>query len=342
MLSVTLLLMSVSKPLFTDLASLPPPEFPTAGQTRTVEIEVPPPAFPWDEAIVSWNVKRAEGASLSLEAKVVQPAAESSWLGLGRWAIRNDLAPRESQKGQGDDVASVDTDTLLLKRSGGRLRLRLTLSTLAEQPSPDFSGLWVSFSTKGPVPESQRLPATPILDVPQRCQGDYPNGGVLCSPTSLSMLMAYWADKTNQPNLDRGVPEVVREVFDPVWGGTGNWPFNLAHPGSFPGMAGLVARLSGVEEIHGLVKQGIPVATSVSYGLLKGKPSPDPDDGHLVVVVGFDANGDPVFNDPGRARVRNTYRLADFARAWNRSRNTVYLVFPSTMRFPLPCRQIRG
>lgn len=170
-----------------------------------------------------------------------------------------------------------------------------------------------------------------LLFVPRRCQGDYPNGGVICSPTSLSMIMGYWAEKLNRPELDEGVEKVCAGVFDPNWPGTGNWPFNTAYAGSFPGMRAFVAQLRSSKVLEELTAKGIPVACSVSYDLLKGKGVRGKNDGHIVVCVGFTKSGDPIFNDPGRKEVRLTYNRWDFERAWATSNRTTYIVFPESL-----------
>ncbi|MGI8866481.1 MAG: C39 family peptidase [Rubrobacteraceae bacterium] len=72
------------------------------------------------------------------------------------------------------------------------------------------------------------------LPVPQRSQMIYPNGGqVWCSPTSLSMVMAYWANKTGKSRLNQSVPTVARGTYDYEYGGNGNWPFNTAYASSY-------------------------------------------------------------------------------------------------------------
>ena len=157
----------------------------------------------------------------------------------------------------------------------------------------------------------------------------YPGGNVLCSPTVVSMLLAFWAKELRHPELDRDVPEVQQGVFDPNWPGTGNWPFNTAFAGTVPGMRAYVARLTDISELEAWIASGKPVATSVSYDLLRGKGKKGASDGHLVVLVGFDEHGDPVFNDPGRStEVRQTYKRADFDAAWATSGRTVYLIYP--------------
>lgn len=148
------------------------------------------------------------------------------------------------------------------------------------------------------------------------------------------MVLAYWARVLKRPSLDRDVPVVVEGVFDPKWPGTGNWPFNTAYAGSLPGMRAYVTRLTDVSELEDWVVRGVPVVVSVCYDLLRGRPR-QRDSGHLVVCVGFTANGEVTVNDPGtRANVRKTFPREDFVRAWANSRNTVYLIYPHTWRPP--------
>jgi hypothetical protein len=149
------------------------------------------------------------------------------------------------------------------------------------------------------------------------------------------MMLWHWANQMKQPDLDRDVPIVAENVMDPNWPGTGNWPFNTAYAGSLPGIKAYVTRLASVSEIEDWTDAGIPVVTSVSSAMLKGKPAKEPNDGHIVIVVGFTETGDPVFNDPGRSKeIRQVYRRADFERAWASSGNTVYLIYPERLKTP--------
>lgn len=163
----------------------------------------------------------------------------------------------------------------------------------------------------------------------------YENGNVICSPAATSMLLAHWAEADNRPEFDRDVPEVVAGVYDWAYKGTGNWIFNTAFAGALPGMKGQVLRLNDLYDLETLIEFGFPVACSVSYALLKGKDAVEPNDGHLVVLVGFTARGDPVFNDPGRSvEVRQIYKREAFLRAWSTSGRTVYLIHPESRQRP--------
>ena len=152
------------------------------------------------------------------------------------------------------------------------------------------------------------------------------------------MVLAYWSATLHRPELDRPVPEVAAGVNDPVYGGTGNWPFNTAYAGKFPGIRAYVTRLDDVAELEQWLAAGIPVILSVSSYLTNDRHD-GPDNGHLIVCVGFTDAGDMVVNDPGVSikrgeRVRRIYPRERVINAWKKSRNTVYLLYPETAEIP--------
>lgn len=222
-----------------------------------------------------------------------------------------------------------------MKQPGGKLSVWFEYSS-TERVSPriDFASVVFSTSTSAAEDKPYKKAWGKIVDAPQRCQGDYPNGGVLCSPTSVSMILAHWSNVRGETALDSDVPEVAEGVYDVAWKGTGNWPFNVAFAGSKPGMVGYVTRLRSLNDLERWTEKGIPLACSVSYAMLKGGPNREDNDGHLVLLLGFDQDGNPVFNDPGRKAVRLTYKRSDFQRAWESSGRTVYVVYPRSVAPP--------
>jgi len=327
---------------YTALKRVPvPPAFPPAGTTTVTEIPVEPPISGWREAVVSWNVKNPVGGRLRIEASASLDGRSTDWYVIADWCADPSRSPRQSVKDQADADGDVDTDTLVLKKpTSGQLLLRVSQETFEDSVPPALSLVTVSFA----APErfssrdaSSRKAWGTAISVPEKSQMNYPNGSVLCSPTSISMLLSYWAKDRSEWAVD--VPEVAAGVYDPVWKGTGNWPFNTAFAGSLSGLRGYVTRLNDIAELETLVSRGVPVATSVSYGLLKGKGKRDNDDGHLVVVRGFDPRGDLLINDPGKGtEVRQTYRRDAFLRAWKVSGNTIYLVHPEGRPLPKSSR----
>jgi hypothetical protein len=230
----------------------------------------------------------------------------------------------------------VDTDTLTLQQSAECFQLRLTLDGDAKE-KPRLKFLSVSLldskAVRAPLPPNRKAWGKTI-DVPERSQMAYENGSVLCSPTTVSMLLAHWSNELNQPDLDHDVPDVVKGVYDPKWTGTGNWVFNTAYAGSFRGMRAYTARLSDVAELEDWIAQGLPVGLSLCYNRLRGKsraPS-----GHLIVCVGFTENGDAVINDPGTSKnVRKVFPRANLIDAWAYSKNAAYFIYPESASVPM-------
>src|SRR5437588_7455401 len=123
------------------------------------------------------------------------------------------------------------------------------------------------------------------IAVSKKTQLIYPHGGVLCSPTTVSMLLGFWSQRLIRPELDLEVPAIETEVYDDKFQGAGNWSFNTALGGSFRGMRGYVTRLTDLSELEDWIASGIPVGMSVCYDRLRGVgPGPN---GHLVVCRGF-------------------------------------------------------
>lgn len=294
------------------------------------------PGIPWKELIVSWNA--ATNVSLSVEVRPVIPGG-AAFLSLGRWtSAPGPENPRESVNGQKEPWGEVRTDVLVLKEFAEAAQVRLGI----RGPVSGLRRLSLAFSGPGPSSPGTPIPSVSAargvdLPVPIRSQADYPEGvSKWCSPTSTAMLMAFWGERMGRPDWILPVPDVARAVMDPGWGGTGNWPFNMALPGSRPGLNAAVARWNGLGDLERWVASGMPVAASVSYSLLKGSPTVEAGDGHLVVVRGFTPEGDVLVNDPGvrQERVRRVFPRSDFDRAWNHSGRTVYLVWPEGRSLP--------
>jgi len=289
----------------------------------------------WTELVASWNAETPEAAYLKIEARALYPDRATKYYTMGLWSANTNRFPRESVRNQKDNDGDVATDTLILKRACDRLQIRLTLGGDDNQkPKLKFLGVCLTDGKATPAPlPPNRAAWGKTLPVPERTQMAYPNGKVLCSPTTVSMLMSYWAQKLNRPELDHDVPDIVRAIYDAKWKGTGNWPFNTAYAGSYSGIRAYVTRMSDLAEVEDWIAAGLPVGLSVCADRLHHRgPGPN---GHLIVCVGFTENGDPIVNDPGSSRnIRRVYPRQDLIYAWAYSRNAVYLIYPEDAQPP--------
>lgn len=283
----------------------------------------------FNDVVMTLNARALGGSVVRVKVRAAYGTRTTKFYTLAEWS--ESLARRRSIDHQKDADGDVQTDTWLLTKPTNQLDVRVEYVPGPDGTLPHVYGLDFSFVNS----EIARLEAAPnkaawgtMIPVAKRNQGDYENGGVICSPTSLSMILNYYGEQLARPDLTADVPEVAGGVFDQVWGGTGNWCFNASYAAS-RGMRSYVTRLNNIAEAEAWILAGRPLACSVSYGLLRGHGKRDPNDGHLVVLIGFTAEGDPIFNDPGsRAQEHHTYKRADFDAAWSTSGRTVYVVLP--------------
>ena len=196
----------------------------------------------WNELVVSWNVR--PGVHLKAEARAIYPDHATKYYTMGLWSDDPAKFPRESVRRQGDGDGTVKMDTLVLSNLTRKVQLRITMGGGSAPSGLKFLGLSFCNST---VPATAREPNRAawgkVLEVPERRQGEYEGGGGWCSPTSLSMVLAYWSERLHRPELNQTVPDTAKAIADGLRGDTGNWPFNTAYAGHYPGIRAYVTRL---------------------------------------------------------------------------------------------------
>lgn len=312
--------------------------FYTGGTYRVGEAVSPASAadFDFDELIASWNAATPAGSWVEILARVDLGSHWTKWYNLGVWASGYETVRRHSVKDQADEDGKVAVDTVVItdKKAAARgFQIKVRLFSVDGVVSPSVRGISAAYSTT-PVKNSQPSAGNPanwdrVLDVPACSQMVYPDGGnVWCSPTSTSMVVSYWQG-TSGPCAP-AVYAAVEGVFDWVYDGHGNWPFNTAYAGGL-GLNASVRRFTSLDEVETWIARGVPVVISISWGKgqLDGAPIPS-SGGHLIVVVGFDAQGNPVVNDPAAAsdeEVRRTYLRSQLEAVWlENSGGLVYLI----------------
>ena len=78
------------------------------------------------------------------------------------------------------------------------------------------------------------------------------------------------------------------------------------------------------------------------YDLLKGKATKGDNDGHLVVVSGWDQSQHVIVNDPAKCpMVRTSLPCKCFLRGWNASHRTVYIILPNGLNMPEELTEIQ-
>ena len=324
--------------LLTDFSGFQRQIVAASNEVVLMSPEIPPPNE-WRSLVASWNVELPPDGHLKIEARGIYPDHTTKFYTLGLWSEDATRHPRESVVKQKDADGDVHTDTLVLNQPGPKLQLRLTLGGTA----PRLKLIALSFLDPKSAPlmlEPNRTAWGKSVLVPERSQVTYEaeGGKGWCSPTSLSMVLASWADRLKRPELDIAIPVVARSVFDRNWPGTGNWPFNTAFAGAFPGMRAYVSRLDSIVELEDWIVAGIPVIISAPYQLL-GDQESGSGHGHVVICTGFTETGDVIVHDPWARletgqKVRRIYQRNNVIKAWATSENTVYLIYPESATIP--------
>ena len=302
---------------------------------------VVPTAFGFHEAIASWNADTPAGTWIETRIRARVGNRWTTWYNLGVWAADTSTVERHSVNLQADADGRVSVDTLVLSGKHGvarafQLRLRLfSASGNRQRAVPRVRAASVATSTPRAAPGAL-APGNParwntLLSVPACSQMIYRDGGeIWCSPTSLSMVLAYW-QRASGPCEPR-VRAAVAGVYDWRYDGYGNWPFSVAYAATQQ-LEGYVARFTSLAEAEAWIGAGVPVVISFSWkpGTLDGAPI-KASTGHISVLVGFDAAGNPIVNDPAASAngsVQRTYARAQLERLWlEHAGGTVYLLYP--------------
>ena len=313
--------------------------------------------FAFDELIASWNADTPANTWIRVEMQARGGGRETKFFSMVTWASGDGDIHRTSTAGQKDTDGDVNIDTFARAQSAPPLdgyRLRVTLYRRAGfvvSPAVRMVGAMTSaaFAHKIPSP----FEGTAIdLGVPTFSQeihaGEFPEydggGEAWCSPTSTAMVVAFHGAGPTPDELEAfpgpryDDPQVVyaaRYTYDWNYKGAGNWPANVAYATRF-GLDGFVTRLRSLNEAQRFLDVSIPLVASINGelpGFLLGRTN-----GHLLVIRGFQPNGDVITNDPAvktDPEARKTYRRADFERVWlGGSGGVVYVIYPRGK--PLP------
>jgi hypothetical protein len=317
--------------------------------------------FAFNELVSSWNSNTPPGTWIQSEVlpKFDDGHVANKWYILGRWSYGDSDFHRTSVGGQGDADGFVSIDTFFTKdHPAVAYRLRLTLFRR------EGSGTTPSVSRYSAIAsnltnQKNQFPSTwggltKDLHLPQYSQethhNHYPefdNGGeAWCSPTSTSMVVAYWgapyapvSPETDwvKPSNDPWVDFTARFVYDYHYQGAGNWPFNVAYA-SERGLVGDVTELHNLAEAEPFIQAGIPLVASVAWESNKLTGAIKSTNGHLLVIGGFDDHGNVIAYDPAHptdADVKQVYDRAEFERAWiPASGGIVYVIRPVNWNTP--------
>ncbi len=307
------------------------------------------PGFDATALLPTWEATTPGKSLIRVEVRAM--AADGStgtWDTVADWSRTGRPVARTTYSGQTDDLGRVSVDTWYAARTIASWQVRVTLMR------PRGSRLAVSLERVGAVASADASAARPtstpgpgvgtVLPVPTYSQmvhgGHYPRWGgggeAWCSATSTAMVLGYYGISPTPTGITAGhtdavVDHTAKMVYDHGYDGTGNWAFNTAYAATLVAGDSYVTRMSGLREAEDHIAAGVPLVVSIAFGRnqLAGAPI-SASNGHLLVIVGFEADGDVVVNDPAgatNAEVRRVYDRAQFERLWiSASGGTAYVI----------------
>ncbi len=319
--------------------------------------------FAATSVVTSWHADTPGGSWIEV---LVRGGGDAwtPWMQIARWADHDDTV-EPTTTGQHDvDGIAVAADEIKIRAERGwhRVQVRVRLMRRgADAGAPVLHRVGVLASrmpARGAdhhVTSALTARRERVLELPAYSQqlhrdrfARYDGGGrSWCSPTSLAMVLDHFAalphpeDYTWVPDgPDRFVPHLARRCFDHAYGGAGNWSFNVAYAAT-RGLTAFVTRLRSFAEAEQFIDAGLPLVLSVAFEAAGLDGAGYRTDGHLMVLVGFRADGDPVVHDPAshtvrdNAAVRAVYAREQLERAWlGASAGIAYVIHPPQVALP--------
>ncbi len=283
--------------------------------------------MPYSQLIFSWNARRPTKGYFRFWVRAQDMNGQwLAWHKMFEWGAGVQRSFSDSSKGSTYCHVRLELGSgrlahgfwIKIESIGGASLSDIKLCTVCVSHLLDFKGerdvnRYSSY-------HSVNVPGVPIWS---QMTLKHPRAPVLCSPTSTCMLTSF----VNRKTLD---PVVFADgVFDEGLKVFGSWQCNTAH--AFEESNGAyffhVQRLHSFGALCKILYDGLPVVVSVR-GEIEGAPKAYPQ-GHLLVVVGFDAEeGVVLCHDPASwsARgVRQRYKSKSFFSAWGNSGNLAYI-----------------
>lgn len=311
---------------------------PTLGPVTTI-------AGGFSEALLSVNADVPADAGVVVEIRVGQAADDfwSPWMPIVAWGAA--VGPAEDSAmsfGAADDARAgkMEIDTFVGRAAGGFDRVQHRFRSVTPEGKAVVikrvgicttretgEKAWGDVVSANTPPKTAKLTGLRLrtMDVPFRSQfTDRPElAGRLCSPTSVSMVLAYRGKPTDVLDVANCAFDASHEIY-------GNWPRNV-QAAYVMGVPGYLTRVSNWREVERYVARGTPLVISIRVkpGELPAAPYSDTD-GHLIVLTGFAANGDVTVNDPAVRepdKGRRVYPRADLERVWmSNTAGTTYVL----------------
>jgi len=257
----------------------------------------------FNRGLPSWNaVSPSESSSVKAEMRFFVNDNWSNWVTVGYW---NKLL--WSYGSTSFSGGYVDVDYIKLNTYVNTFQFRINFKrTSTNEPSSRLKQIaFFASDTEYPIDISAITADNPseiFIDTEHIYQYDVDDeiGGRICSPVTTTMIIKSYGK-------DVDAYEFALKTYDPYWDIFGGWPRAVTHASEY-GLRGAVTRYRTWSDAFDVLQNGGRIAMSVGQPLYSG---------HLMMLAGFDAGGNPIVHDPAKSNgYAYVYDKYDLSASW--------------------------
>ena len=304
--------------------------------------------FCFEECVPSWNVKCSDESSFCVFVRFGKSDSEntlSPWLLMGEWGEMSNYKTLKSYldksqiEGKFENPfkysgISIETDYILSKDK----KFDLIQFCFIFNPNDvvEFSSLNISASTqrgdkKLKLYERTNLGKNSYVVVPFRSQGweDKKISSEICSVVSTATVMDYYG-------VDIKTAELAKVAYDKRYKMYGMW-WRAVQSAHQYGFDGYVRHFRSFEDVKEYIDKKMPVIACICVN--KNDIADDPQyetDGHVLVILGFDENGDILCADGGFRKEEDgilSYKREEFEKIWFVNGGGIgYIIMPANKK----------
>ncbi len=301
--------------------------------------------FNFEECVPSWNIKCSDKSSFYVFVRFEDGENQiSPWLLMGEWGEMSDYKKLKSYldnskiDGKFENPfkysgISIETDYILSKnKKFNKIQFCFIFDPNCED-TIEFSSLNISASThrgdkKLKLYEKTNLGKNSYFSVPFRSQGweDKKISSEICSVVSTATVMDYYG-------VDIKTAELAKIAYDKRYKMYGMW-WRAVQSAHQYGFEGYVRHFRSFEDVKEYIDKKMPVIACISVN--KNDISDDPNyetDGHVIVIMGFDKNGDILCADGGFRKEEDgilSYKREEFEKIWFINSGGIgYIIYPT-------------
>ncbi|HPN36716.1 MAG TPA: C39 family peptidase [bacterium] len=273
---------------------------------------------PWNLGLPSWNgTAPGDSGGFRVSVRIPYLSGWSTWLDGGYW--KDDFWPTVKRTAFGGGMVDIDFIKLDAFTATWQYAVQFKRKS-ASVASPTLSRLSFFASdsrTTETVDHTALLadkPAAIFIATTFLAQRNVSAefGGRICSPTTVAMILKSY-------HIQVDPLQFALDTYDPYYDIFGGWPRVVQNASEY-GVIGDVVRIRSWSQARDVLARGGRLAMSIGEPLYGG---------HLVMLAGFTANGDPIVHDPARANdgYGHVFNKSDLSQAWFDKGGVAYCFF---------------